>query len=278
MRNTRLAPWLGCPALLLALGTGCQALHGYRPVTVLARDADTEQPLPGAWAQISYPLASTFLAPQESSARSEADGIARLQAAPYGDKPLLLEVCAEGYLPERRLVPVADVKSTPPAHLFEAPGRRPVSCLVPLHAEKPVPTVELVLPPSYRGLVRVEIRVAEDAPDQAGPRWYSHPVPPSGVVCVTGPALLRRFTFPNFTARYADGAPLNQEAKGPEVGFWDVRFEENNFTFLVGTRAEYEEYRKGHPQESPGERTSPGGGKRGRGRGRRGGGQPASDS
>ena len=65
-------------------------------------------------------------------------------------------------------------------------------------------------------------------------------MPPSGVLELTGPPLLRRVYSPDFSARYADGTPLIRQPEGDQVGFWCVKTEGGIDHFLVGTRAEYE--------------------------------------
>ena len=279
MRHPPRARRLLYPALLLVLGPGCAALQRARPVAVLARDADTGKPIPGAEVRLSYPLAQPLLAPPESSATTGDDGIARLRAVPCGDTRIMLDVAADGYLPEHQFVSAEAVRAIAPAHLFEAVGRRPVSFVVDLYADSPVPTIEFVVPAGYRGLIQAELVIADDAPCQPGQRCFRYVVPPSGVVRVTAPALLRRFPLPAFGARYADGTPLSRGAKGAEVGLWQVKSDGPSYTFLVGTEDEYAQY---HPprQGNPGEQAPPSGGGKGRGRGRGGrrGNQPPADS
>jgi hypothetical protein len=237
------------------------------------RDADSKQPIPGAQARISYPLAGGVFAPRPSSGGTGNNGVVHLSAAVHGDTSILLELDAEGYLEEHRSLPVEMVRAIKPAGLLEAVERRPVNLIVEMYAEKPVPTIDVVLPNGYRGMVQLEISIADDASQMPGHRQFSYAVPASGSICVREPALLRRFTLPNVTARYAEGTPLGSatEMKESEIGFWRVKHEYQKFTFLVGSKAEYEQYRSLHPRESSDgreERRSTGNLDRGGGRGR----------
>jgi hypothetical protein len=264
-------------ALLLGLSAGCQTLPGYRPVVILARDADTKKPIPEAAVRLSYPLAQISWPSWDSRGVTGNDGIVRLQAASQGDAPFLVELTAHGYLPEAKLVPAETVRTIEPAHLFEAVEGRPVSLVLEMVAAQPIPRIELVVANGYRGLVEVELRVQEEASCTPGQRSFSCVVPPTGAVQVSVPPLLQRFGFPDFSARYADGTPLKGTATDAEVGFWELKAEGLKYTFLVGTQAERTIFRV-PAHESPGEKPSSGGGKgRGRGRGNRHSDPPASD-
>ena len=62
--------------LALALAPGCQALHPYRPVPVLVRDAETKEPIAGAQVRVSYPFTDPKLAlstPPEASLLTKPD-------------------------------------------------------------------------------------------------------------------------------------------------------------------------------------------------------------
>ncbi len=279
MRRVWLAQCLVCATCVAALSSGCQALEGRRPVSVQILDADNKQPIVDARAEISYPLAGNFLPPGPSLGTTGKNGIAQLTASVKGDTQILLEVVAEGYLPEHRFLPLETVRAIKPAGLFELLERRPPNLVVEMYTEKPLPTIDLLLPPGYRGLVQLDMQVPEDAPGVAGQRQFSYIVPSSGSVQVTGPAVLGRFPVPNVMAKYADGPPLGRDPKMEDwdIGFWPVKYESRKLIYLVGTKAELAHYRAEHPEatglviRAPG--SSKGGGK---GRGRRGGSEPDS--
>jgi hypothetical protein len=253
----------GCllgPVLLLAL-FGCQALYRYRDVPVLARDAETKQPIAAAEVRIYYPLTPASRAPWCSSGETGQDGIARLRAAPCGDAGARVEVTAAGYLFEGHDLPDEFVQAGAAAD--------PGPFVVELYAA-PRAAVELVLPAGYRGRLKAELVAREDAPCSPGQRCFRCDVPPSGVVQVVGPPLLRRVLPPDFRACYADGAPLSAEARDAQIGFWPLACEGGYQVFFVGTRADYESVRRDYRQEAgPSESRSPRGKGGGGGRGRR---------
>src|SRR5262249_35647654 len=155
------------PFFLLALAAGCQSFHSYRPVVVQVRDGETRQPIADAEVRIWYPMTVGSIAPYDSSGLTGADGVVRLRAAPYADACVVLDANAKGSLYETRDIPVAAVQAIPPPGWFEAVEQRPVSFVLDLYPG-PRPTVELVVPAGYRGLVKVEVRPREDVPCPPG--------------------------------------------------------------------------------------------------------------
>jgi hypothetical protein len=227
------------------------------------KDADTGEPLPGAEVRLSYPRTDSPLAPGDQFGTTGADGVALLRAAPYGDTGVVVGAAAKGYMPEEQFLSIKALEEAGPARVILAVY------------SGPRPTVELVLPMGYRGVVHADVHIDEEAPCPRGQRCFRFEVPPSGVVQVSGPALLRRVDSPDFRARYTDGPPLTREAKDDEVGLWGLKSQGNRYTFLVGTHSQYTIYRSRPSEESTGD----GGGKRSSGRGQgkhRRGGQPPS--
>ncbi|HJZ59297.1 MAG TPA: carboxypeptidase-like regulatory domain-containing protein [Gemmataceae bacterium] len=239
---------------LLALPAGCA---NPRSVAVLVRDAETKLPVSGAEVRLSSAGSD-----QTAAGTTGPDGVARIAAKPPGETGVLAEVHAPGYLTGGK-----DVTG-----LFTHPHSPAEPAVVEVFAG-PRPGVELVLPAGYRGLVRAEVRVRDDAPP--GGREFSFVVPASGVVEVTGPAILEQPPGPEYRARYADGTTLSGAAPDEAVGFRWLWAEGRDEVFVVGTKADWAEARKalGH-DPGPGSRPDSGGaptGGRGRG-GRRGGG------
>ncbi|HEY1376938.1 MAG TPA: hypothetical protein VGF55_09090 [Gemmataceae bacterium] len=266
--------WRLGPVVLLAVAPGCLSLSGDRPLPVQVVDAETKQPIRGAAVQIGDPVAPSPWSGRVSAATAGGDGVARLRVADAAG--ITLEVAALGYLSEEKTVPATAVQAVEPAHWFEATDRRPPAVVVELFAE-PRPTVELVLPAGFRGRVRATVRPVDDAPAMPGQRQFAYEVPPSGEVAVVGPPVLRRTFAPDFRLRYADAAPLTQNARESEVGYWWLKTEGDVQVFLVGTKADYDAaVRAGEatPAGIPRSGGGPGGGKGGgrRGGGRRGGG------
>jgi len=273
MQSRPLGQSLICPFLLLALVSGCQALHRYSPMPVLARDAETKKPIPGAEVQLTYPLTPSSRAPYDFSETTKENGIACLRVAPYGNDCIMVKATSKGYMSEEKEVPTQTAQALKPAHLFEAVEKRPVGLVLELYAE-PRPTIELVVSTGYLGVVKAAVHVQEDAPSAPGQRLFSCVVPPDGVAQVTGPALLGRVFAADFSGKYADGTVLSREAKGAEIGLWWLKYEDDCHHFLVGTQKEFEAYRKSlEKEQSPRENRSGGGqrsGGTGGGHGRRG--------
>jgi hypothetical protein len=238
-------------------------------VSVLIQDAETKQPIADAKVHSWYPGTQSAVGPDEEHRETGKDGIAHLNLSPYGDGGVLLEATATGYMEEEKALSVAEVQAIEPAHWFEKVERRPVNYVIELYAE-PHPTVELVIPPGYRGRIEAEIRAEPNIPCPPHQRQFTFVAAPPAVVQVAGPPMFR-FLFPqDFQAKYADGIALNQEVNGEDVGFWWIKCDGRYVTFLVGTKAEYDRYRRSAATESGSHDRSSGGGK-GQGQGRHGG-------
>ncbi|HEY7157480.1 MAG TPA: hypothetical protein VH575_26230 [Gemmataceae bacterium] len=244
MRVHRLARCLFCLALLFALAPGCQFLHSYRPVAVLVRDAETKKPIPDAEIHLSYPLTRDSLAPCDSSAKTGRDGLARLRAAPYGSYGVLMETNASGYQTESQDVSADAIQEVSPAHLFEDMNRRPADFVVEMYAE-PRFAVELIVPAGYRGLIKTTLQIDENAACPPGQRCFRYEVSPrADVVAVKGPTILRRVSPSDYKARYAGGELLGEKMDLVTVGFrWLKRDGDDNY-FVVGTRSEYDQFRR----------------------------------
>jgi hypothetical protein len=248
MPDHRLARCLFCWAVLLA--PGCQAFFSYRPVLVQIRDAETKKPIPGAEVHICYPMTRPSVAPWESLEVSDNEGIARLRAAPFGEAGLRLEGAARDYLPESLSVPVEAIAEIPPPSLFLPDGKRPINFSLELY-HGPPPSVELVLPKDYRGLVKAEIQVRDDTPYPPGQRRFTYNVDPTGYVLVSGPPLLRKVLTPDFHARYAGGPELSKEPDILEVRFRPLKADLDVQFFAVGNQSEFDALRRIAERVSP---------------------------
>jgi hypothetical protein len=248
MPNRRPVRRLSCAVSLVALVAGCQALHRYRPVIIETRDAETQKPIAGASVHVSYPASNPDLAPWDSTGTTREDGRVELRAAPYGDLGIRVEASADGYLYEQKSLASDAVEAIEPASFFGKAEPRPVNLVVEMFAG-PSPTVELVVPTGYHGPIRAEVQIRDDAACPPGQRCFSYPVSPSGAVVVTGRPLLRRVVAPDYHARYADGTPLNREAPDGEVRFTWAHAEGRYQYFFVGTRLEFDNFRRGVPNE-----------------------------
>jgi hypothetical protein len=231
----------GCAVFLIANISGCVVLQDYRPAAILVRDAESKKPIPAAEVRVSYPtFASSFAAPIEPSALTADDGIARLQAACYGDG-LTLTASAKGYLTENLDVAVSAVQKIERAHWFEAKDRRPPNFIVDLYCE-PAFTVELIVPVGFRGVIKATVNLQTDAPSPAGQRSFAYPVSSLGLVDVNGPLLLQRVLPQTYHAKYADGTPVGTEMDSLKVGFRWLKQSGKEYYFVVGTKYEFESF------------------------------------
>ena len=275
MKNRRFARCLVCLVFSTAIAPGCQAFHAYTPVSVVVRDAETKKAIPGADVRVSYPLSSPQTAPWDSTGRTGADGIALVQAAPCDNGAIVVNVSADGYLFEEKNLPADVANAIQQASLIELGDRKHVTLVVEMYAE-PNPTVELVIPVGYHGVVKADVQIRDDEVCPAGQRCFRYEVSPSGEVQVTGPVLLRRVFAPDFHAKFSDGAPLSANPKDTELGFWPLRNEGSVQFFWVGTQNEFNNLRRSHQTPGAGPSRSSGGKGSGGHRGHRGN-QPPTD-
>lgn len=243
MGKLRLARCLLCLVFLLASAPGCQVLYRYRPVPVLVRDAETKKPIANAEVHLSYPLSRDSLAPFDSSERTNADGVAHLRAAPFGDFGVRVEANAAGYMTDQKEVSTESIQRLEPAHLFEETQRRKPEVVVEMYSE-PRFAVELVVPSGYRGPIKVELEPQDDVAVPGGKRCFRYEVV-DGFVKIKAPGLVLRRVYPSdYRAYYADGTPLTAEMSLLEVGFRWLRGRDKEQHFVVGTQPEYDMQRR----------------------------------
>ncbi len=259
-------------ALFFTLASGCQLLRPCRAMTVVAVDAETKKPISGAEVHVSYPLTPPYRAPAKSSGTTGADGAAVVQAA-RAEEGLALEATAAGYLYEQKSFDADVVPAAAPFGPFAAPAPPVASLVLEMYAA-PGPTIDLVLPPGYRGIVRVEVQPRDDIPCPPGLRHFRYQVPDTGEVVAAGPALLRR--TPAIVAGYANGAPLASQVKDGEIGFLWIKSDGPYEIYVVGTPIERDSLRRSDLRNT--RLSADDGPKPGRGHKGRRGGQPSSDS
>jgi hypothetical protein len=256
MSKRRLVLSLVYPVLLLALAPGCQALYRYKTVTVLVRDAETKKPISAAEVHISYPLTRPSAAPYESVQTTAQDGMAHLRAAPGCEAGIVMTATAKDYMSEERTVLAETIRESEPTGPLKKAGSSPTPFVVELYAE-PLPTIELVVPDGYRGVVECAVEIQEDAPFPPGQRCFSCEVSSPGVARLKGPPLLRRVSALDYRAKFADGTPLSQQAEDSAVGLRWLKCEGSTQFFAVCTKAEYAGIRYSlHIHESPESRSA----------------------
>ena len=257
--------------------TGCQTFYLQHPVVVLVRDAETKQPIPTASAQIIC-LRTTASRPLDDSAeKADPTGIARLSTEPNGQGyPHRIEAIAKGYMLGSMPVSDAQIEEIKTVGWFDDAKQRSPEFVVELYAE-PKFSIEMVLAPGFRGVIKAEVKIQEDMTFPAGQRKFSYNVEPDGFVRVVGPRVaLQRVALGNYVARDSVGSLITATADPAQVGLRCFKHDKQFQYFFVGTQDDWDRYRRNLPEEekvytnqSSG-RSSGGGG--GGGRGGRGGG------
>jgi hypothetical protein len=221
----RAVPWLA--ALLVA--SGCHVL-GSGHLTVLVRDAETGKPVPDASVTLQDgPLVcGGLLAPPTCQGTTGQDGTVRFHPDPYQNDEVLLSAGADGYLSHGRRLPREAARGHVTLDIYA----------------KPAPTVELVVPDGYRGVVKAEVHTLCRGQCRPGQRSFSFPVPANGIVEVYGPDFLLDPYVVTYRARYAGGAPLELDPAGDQVGMREVTTVGADHYFVVGGPKEYEEARR----------------------------------
>jgi hypothetical protein len=210
---------------LLVTASGCQTTHPPPPIDVQVRDAETKAAIGGAQVRVWHSGDHAVV----STGATGPDGLARVSAPPAIDTPLLYEATANGYLARQSERPTEQTPTGVILELFAGPR----------------PTVELVVPDGYRGVVKATIRVQDDLPFKPGQRLFSYPVPASGVVAVVLPPLFGRGITPDIRARYANGTPLPRDAQAFEMGcHWLKADAEKEYVLAIGTQWEADEIRR----------------------------------
>jgi len=266
-RSTR--QFLGALVLIPIL-SGCQSLYRERPLPVLVRDAETKQPIAGAQVEFSHPMSESSTTSDKTAGVTEADGVVRMSAAPRGTRrdSLYVKAAANGYEADSLLVTDENVEKIEPLGLFEAKSRRSPAIVMALYSGPPF-TVELEVPPGYRGMIKASVQCRDDLPCPIGQRVFRYRVD-SGSVQVTGPAVLRRVQPVKYVAKYADGVALvSGRADASQVVFHWLKHEEGCEYFVVGSEADIVRYRRDLFPDDP-VSSAPSGGSRG-GKGGKGG-------
>lgn len=239
MCNRRLARRLLCLIYLCCFLPGCQVFVTDPPLTVLVRDAETKKPIPSAEVYLCQRLKNDEIAPCRSRDLTQPNGMARLRAEAAGPLGLQVQAVAQGYLPDKVMVPADALKKKPAPSPSPRAEQRPADVIVEVYAE-PNFTVELVLPPGYRGLVKAEIQREDNVAVSSGQRCFRYAVPPTGEVFVKGPSLLQRVPASEYRARYADGPLLGTTLDAVKVGFRWIKGAGNRQYFVVGNQVDYE--------------------------------------
>jgi hypothetical protein len=190
---------------------------------VQVRDAETKEVIPGAQVRIWHPAVHST----STSGTTGTDGVAHVPQPPTDSTPLNYELAANGYLPRQTDQPVERTASGVVVELYHGPR----------------PTVDLVVPTGYRGVVKATVLV-KDGTGKPGQRVFTESVPQSGVVQVAIPPIIGRGHTPDLRARYADGTPLPRDAKDYKVGCRWLKADEGEYVFVIGTTWECDAVRR----------------------------------
>ncbi|QJW96283.1 hypothetical protein [Frigoriglobus tundricola] len=256
--------------VLAALSGGCQTLHPSTPLTVLVRDAETHAPLPEATVRLWR--FGSHSEEHDQKFTTGPDGTATPHVAPPDEGGVMVEVNAAGYLPSHSPLPQDVTDALASAKRFHPYKGPPLSVTVEAFAG-PRPKAELIIPSSYRGIVKAEIRGRADGPWQAGQRAFTYTLPPgsNGVIRLDGPMVFDLPSGPEIVAKFSNGSPIPSDAKNTEVAFRWIRRNGNDVYFVVGTSVDAETARRqlgaNDIESGPPPKKSDGGGGRGGGHG-----------
>ena len=269
MNPCRPMPLLGA-LLSLLIVSGCQIVQPGRPLTILACDAETHRPIPGAQVRLQ-PIDGNRSAPDIATAGD--DGIVRMNGDAHDDRAVGVEASAGGYMLASTFIPADTVRAIPPSPRFSKDRDRPVAFTVELYAG-PRPSVDLIVPAGYHGVVKAQVAIAHDVPCPPHQRKFRFPVAADGTVHVSGPTMLERVPPSEFQIRYADQTPVSAKGETTELGFWWLRHDGATEYFVVGDKGDYALARATEHDDgdAPAPRSSGGGGRGGRGGHHRGGG------
>jgi hypothetical protein len=224
--------------VLTAPAAGCHTFEPSTPLTVQVRDAETHEPLPGATVRLWR--FGSHAEERDVSFTTASDGNASARLAPPDEGGVMVEVIAADHLATQMPVPqdvVDALASAKPFHPYKGP---PLVVTVETY-HGPRPTVELVVPDGYHGILKAEIRVQPNGEWPPGQRLFSYQVT-GHTVDVSGPPLFDSRILPagpEFVAKYANGTPLPvNPPKGEDVGLRWLRRDKQTVYYVVGTAAD----------------------------------------
>ncbi|HEV3383425.1 MAG TPA: hypothetical protein VG097_01350 [Gemmata sp.] len=261
-------------SLAIAAANGCQMMHPSAPVAVTVLDAETKTPVPGAQVAFLYPTSDSSEKTRDITGTTNASGVAQISGVSTDDGLPQVRITAPGYVLEQSGLPGSALHSIKENNSFWSSfssHRDPVE--LPLYVfHGPSAAIELTVPAGYRGMIKVDVRIREDITYPRDQRVFTGTLA-DGAVQVDGSPLLRSEYKPVYRARYSDDTPVPMNVQDNEVGFRWLRTEGRTELFVIGTRAEWEGFRRATDKaiaaDASGKKS---GGSGGGGGGRRGGG------
>lgn len=270
----RLIILIALAAAVQTTAMGCQLVNPTVPVEVTIRDAETKAPVPAAEVTFLYPTDDSASHSRNSSGKTNTSGTAEVFAAADESAVPQVKVTAANYLAVETPLQGDALRSIRSAGPFWFLSGKHEKIEVAMYVYRgPVPVVELCVAKNHRGLVKVDVRVREDVAYEPGQRVFKAMVPQDGLVQLDGPAILRNDKGPVFFAHYPDDTriPRGDEAKDDEVAFRWLHAEGRTEVFVIGTKGDWESFRRAG-DKNPANDSGKSGGKGGGGGGRRGGG------
>ncbi len=238
-----------CVVMFCVSLTGCIDFPVYcmEPVEVQVLDAETEKPIARATISIMYghPEMIIFNMPDGTAGETDQDGAVELIVADF-DYGSRWEVNADGYLTSWLY---ARDDERVPEEIREAGTHGVEQAVIRLYRE-PRPVIMFVAPNDYRGLIKLEWKPT--ASFVIGQREFLVDVTDDGHARLDAPPMLHSgnpyWTYPDFQARYVDGAPIRQPKQlyddDSAVAVWKIGWLalDDSGLWLIGSRTEYDQY------------------------------------
>jgi hypothetical protein len=222
------ARWL-ILASAFALEGGCKTTKPEPNIAVHIRDAETKAPINGALAKVTDirdPVST-----RNKMATAGGDGIAQVHALSEGGEGFL-EVSASSYLTETQEIhdgaTTKGLQQNIEIELFAGPR----------------PTIELVIPAGFKGLIKAEFNVSAEATGSPGLRTFRYQVGADGHAELAGPPVLRCATPLSFVAIAPDGTPLPKEMGITDTALRWVKTTDTTDYFVYGSQADCNDARK----------------------------------
>jgi len=191
----RLAGFLMLVAALFS--SGCVQFYQSFPVTVTVRDGDTGAPLPDAKIQVDYRvfLIPCLNRPSDFSVQTDKNGKANFSSTSFMYE--FWRVSAPEYLDRNSGPELMEIQHIPLKNSLD----------IPLFL-KPEPTLTLIVPDNYHGLVRIALhRSTRPSGENAHQRNFEYEVPLNGLVDRSAPpVLLDEWIFTTIRVKYANGS------------------------------------------------------------------------
>jgi hypothetical protein len=172
------------------IGIGC---YTYEPVRFCVRDAESGEAIAKAKIEVVHPYVLNLFPPKDAGAVTDEHGDAVVRVA---DSTPMFTAEADGYIPPHFLLPVKGrVDRRQEVWLYRLPR----------------PTVEIVLPDGYRGLLTITLEPTESKiQESSGKRHFVFRASAEGAVRIVTTPLLRypnQWNFP-LPVRYEVGGKI----------------------------------------------------------------------